>query len=138
MVVEEVVGVLVTNNIADIGPSVVEEGKNGEPQHMGTERLQDVLVRRNRKARDTHVLASDARIDKDLDQRNNRVDTKLVQDEELCVPALSEDLITCVRCQQIQPRGSCANIPGMVVSCFGIKMAQWMKVTTNGYVTVAV
>ena len=138
MVVEEVVGVLVTSNIADIGPSVVEEGKNSESQHMGAERLQDVLVRRNRKARDTNVLSSDTGVDKDLDQSDNRVDTKLVQNKELCVPALGEDLINYVRCQQFQSRGSCASIPGIVVSCFGIKMAQWMNVTTNGYVTAAV
>jgi hypothetical protein len=138
VVVEEVVGVLVTNNIADIGPSVVEEGKNRESQHMGAERLQDVLVRRNRKVRDTHILSSNTGVDKDLDQSDNRVDSKLVQDEELCVPALGENLITCGRCQQVQLRGSCASIPGMVASCFGIKMAQWMKVTIHGYVTAAV
>jgi hypothetical protein len=40
-------------------------------------------------------LASDAAVDENFNQSNDRVDSKLVQNEEFGVPALGEDLINC-------------------------------------------
>lgn len=49
-------------------------------------------------------MTSDAAVDEDLNQRNERVDTEFVEDVKRGVPTLGEDLVHCMQCQSVISR----------------------------------
>jgi hypothetical protein len=95
VVVKEPPNILVSNNITDVGPTNVEEGKEYESCKVATEWLQNVSLRARGRRGEIYLLALNTAEEEDLKESNGSTYGIFVENEEGCVPAMSESVVTC-------------------------------------------
>lgn len=95
LVVKEPPNILVGDNVTDVGPTNVEEGKEHESGKVATEWLQNVSLRARKQQGEICLLALNAAKEEDLKESDGSTDGIFVENEEGCVPAMSESVVTC-------------------------------------------
>lgn len=95
LVVKEPPNILVSDNVTDVGPTNVEEGKEHESGKVATEWLHNVSWRARKQQGEICLLALDAAEEEDLKESNGSTDSIFVENEEGCVPAMSKSVVTC-------------------------------------------
>ncbi len=83
-------------------------------------------------------MTFDAAEDDDFHDSDDGVDAILVENKEFREPVRGEEFTNCREVNHGSNTHVLANILGIFVSFFGTKIAQWINVTTCGYVTAAV